>query len=225
MHTGGLAHLRLFQLISPSLPTGAFSYSQGLERAVEAGWVSGVESLMDWLSGLISENLAHLDLPILYRLRQAVMQADRERFRYWSEYFVASRETFELREEERHRAAAMTRLLEELEVPMVQEWRDAMVQCQVAPFAAASVHWGIDSEQSLLGYGYSWLETQTIAAVKLIPLGQTAGQRVQRDLSSVLAEAVPVALRLQDDELGAAAPLLSIASSQHESQYTRLFRS
>lgn len=225
MHADRVAHLRLFQLISPSLPTGAFSYSQGLEWAVEAGWVSGEGSLMDWLSGLISENLAHLDLPVLHRLYQAAVCRDRDAFSYWSAYFVASRETFEFREEERHRAAAMTRLLQDLEVPLVQQWRDDMMLCQVAPFAAAAAHWGVGGEQLLLGYGYGWLETQAIAAVKLIPLGQTAGQRVQRDLSSVLAEAVQVALNQQDDDLGAAAPSLSLASCHHESQYTRLFRS
>ena len=225
MRIDGVAQLRLFQLISPSLPTGAFSYSQGLEWAVEAGWVRDEASLADWLSGLISENLAHLDLPVLHRLYQAALRTDCEAFSYWSEYFIASRETFELREEERHRAAAMTRLLQDLEVPLVEQWRNNMMLCQVAPFAAAAAHWGVDAEHLLLGYGYGWLETQTIAAVKLIPLGQTAGQRIQRDLSTVLAKAVQVALHLQDEDLGAAAPLLSMASCQHEVQYTRLFRS
>lgn len=224
MHVN-LAHLRLFQLVSPSLPTGAFSYSQGLEKAVEAQWVSGEDSLRRWLSGLISENLALLDLPLLSRLYQASRDEDRDSFRHWADYFLASRETFEFREEERHRAAAMTRLLEQLEVPLVSQWRDEMLVCQAAPFAAAAAHWEIEGEQMLLGYAYGWLETQTIAAVKLIPLGQTAGQRVQRDLSEDLAQAVRKAGRLSDDDIGAAAPLLSIASCQHESQYTRLFRS
>lgn len=220
-----LARLRLLQLTSPALPIGAFTYSQGLEWAVESGWVQDPDTLCDWLRGLLEDNLAGLELPILARLYQAGKAEDRDEIRYWSERLYASRETRELRQEERNRARALTTLLIDLGIGQAAGWRDELSLCQAAPHAVASVHWDIALEDSLLGYAWGWLENQVAAAIKLIPLGQTDGQRVQLRLAAEIPPLVERAMTLPDQEIGAGAPALAIASARHETQYTRLFRS
>lgn len=220
-----LCRARLLQLVSPTLPTGAFSYSQGLEWAVEAGWVRDVESLDDWLTGLIDDGLAHLDLPILARMHQACQEDDPGALRLWAAQLLAARESDELRREEHNRARAMLSLLSDLGVGIDARWRDALVQCQAAPFALAMARWGISRCDGLLGYAWSWLENQVAAAIKLVPLGQTDGQRVQLKLGAKLPAVVEHALSLGDADIGASAAALAIASARHETQYTRLFRS
>ena len=217
--------VRLLQLVSPTLPVGAFAYSQGLEWAVEAGWVSNEASMRDWLADLISESMARTDLPILLRLHAACEADQRAEFEHWARFALACRETRELRDEELTRAAAMITLIRQLGLAGVEQWQEALAASQLAPFAFASVRWQIPPEHAALGYCYGWLENQVLAAVKLIPLGQTAGQAALLELSKLIPHAVAMASDLADDQLGAAAPAMAIASSRHESQYTRLFRS
>ncbi|MCB1849866.1 MAG: urease accessory protein UreF [Gammaproteobacteria bacterium] len=220
-----LCHLRLMQLVSPALPIGGFTYSQGLEWAIEAGWVQDPESLGDWLEGLIDESLGYLDLPVLVRLHDACVRRDPAALARWGKILYASRESRELRAEERQRARALVSLLRDLAIAAAVDWRSELLHCQAAPFALAAVHWGIAVEACLLGYAWAWLESQVAAAVKLVPLGQTDGQRVQLALAAQLPAAVARALQLADEEIGAGAPALAIASARHETQYTRLFRS
>ena len=223
--TGPLGRLRLMQLVSPALPVGAFTYSQGLEWAVEAGWVRDVATLIDWLEGLTDDGLAQLELPILRRLYLACRQADAAALEHWGRRLYASRETRELRAEEHNRARALITLLVDLEIPRAADWRGQLVHCQAAPFALAAAHWQIGLEDCLLGYAWGWLENQIAAAIKLVPLGQTDGQRVQLQLAGRLPAAVGQALGVDDDDIGAGAPALAIASACHETQYSRLFRS
>ncbi len=225
MTSDALARLRLLQLVSPSLPVGGFSYSQGLEWAVESGWVRDTESLTRWLDGFIADGIAWLDLPILVRLYKAAAIRDIDAIGHWSALLFAYRETRELRAEERLRARALTTLIVDLQVPNAHEWRDSLRLCQAAPFAVAAEHWGISIEEAALGYAWNWLENQIAAAIKLVPLGQTDGQRVQLALAPRLATILETAIELPDSELGAGAMALAIASSRHETQYTRLFRS
>jgi urease accessory protein len=213
------------QLTSPALPIGAFTYSQGLEWAVEVGWVRDPQTLSDWLEGLMGDGLGRLELPILARLYRACAADDPDAVAAWGQRLHASRETRELRAEERNRARALIDLLGGLGLARAGEWREALAHCQAAPFALAAVHWQIALEDCALGYAWGWLENQVAAAIKLIPLGQTDGQRVQLALAERLPALVEAALRLEDDEIGAAAPALAIASARHETQYTRLFRS
>ena len=220
-----LARLRLLQLASPALPIGGFTYSQGLEWAVEAGWVEDVAALNDWLVGLLDDGLARLDLPLLARLYDACEAGNPDAIARWGRHLYACRETRELRIEERNRARALLALLRDLGITEAVEWRESLAHCQAAPFALAAVRWGIAREDCLLGYAWGWLENQVAAAVKLVPLGQTAGQRVQLDLADRLAAAVRRAQSVDDDGIGAGAPALAIASARHETQYTRLFRS
>jgi len=223
--TGPLGRLRLLQLVSPALPIGAFTYSQGLEWAVEAGWVVDTATLSDWLEGLTDDALAQLELPILKRLYRACEREQPDAIDRWGRQLYASRETRELRAEEHNRARALITLLADLEIPRAVDWRGQLIHCQAAPFALAAVHWQIGMQDCLLGYAWGWLENQIAAAIKLVPLGQTDGQRVQLQLAGRLPAVVERALAIGDDDIGAGAPALAIASASHETQYTRLFRS
>lgn len=222
---GDLPLVRLMQLISPSLPIGSFTYSQGIEWAVEAGWVNSLDSLQAWLHSQLHSSVQQVDIPIVSRLYQAIAQQDLALVQYWIDYLQASRETHELLLEEQNRGRALVDLLIALELPLAREWRTQLAQSQAAAFALAAVQWQIPLEQAAYGYVWSWLENVVLAAVKLIPLGQTQGQRCLYALSAQIPWHVEQGLALEDDAIGAALPALAIASSRHETQYTRLFRS
>ena len=220
------AQYRLFQLISPSLPVGAFSYSQGLEWAIECGWVGSQSDLTDWLNSLAFDSMQYLELPVLRRLYRAFESHDVEAAEYWCQWLYASRETAEFRKEEIQRGRTMLTLLKQLKV--VDEgdvWANIAQKSQIAGFALAGVRWGIDEETLCEGYIWSWLENTVMAGVKLIPLGQTAGQEVLLALTPVLGDVVAASHDVMDDQVGGFAPAQAIASSQHETQYSRLFRS
>ena len=177
------AFFRLQQLISPSLPIGAFTYSQGMEWAVECGWIKDADDVYVWLDGLLESSVGALELPVLARLYHASQQQDVEAFSHWADTLLAWRETRELRAEECQRGQALTMVLDKLPDaagwPELQqpEWREALGQTQLAGFALACARWNVDLEQALNGYLWSWLENMVIVAVKLIPLGQSDGQR------------------------------------------------
>lgn len=223
--TQTLSNFRLYQLISPSLPIGAFTYSQGLEWAIEAGWVSDNVTFEGWLLDVLHHSLVTLELPILRRLYQAVTVQDDEQARRWNEWLLASRETMELRQEELQRGRATARLLEQLDPALTQEQIQLVRDSQLAGFALAATRWGISTEALCAGYLWSWLENATMAGVKLIPLGQTAGQQILMTVSEHLSDAVTASQYVADHEIGSFTPAQVIASARHETQYTRLYRS
>ncbi len=223
--TPGLSELRLMQLVSPALPVGGYTYSQGLEWAVEADQVTTEEDVSRWLEGLILDGLTWLELPVLREIYEAVQADEQGSVGHWADFLLACRETAELRQEEINRGRALATLLDDLGIEGVDRFRIAMDKSQMVGFALAAVQWKIPLFQAALGLGWSWLENQVSAAVKLVPLGQTAGQRIQLELAALVADAIPRALQVPVDEIGASAPAMAIASSHHETQYTRLFRS
>lgn len=223
--TEPLALLRLMHLISPTLPIGSFTYSQGIEWAVEAGWIKDANSLQAWLASQLDGSITQLELPLLKRLYLAWQADDLMAVDSWIAISNASRETSELLLEEKNRGRALTDLLIALELPQAAVHKPLLSQSQVAAFALASCYWQISLEQAAYGYAWSWLENLVLSAVKIIPLGQTQGQRVLYQMTPLLLAAIDQGLNLADEELGATLPALAIASSRHETQYTRLFRS
>ena len=221
----GLPDLRLMQLVSPALPIGAFTYSQGMEWAVEDEIITNQQDVYDWLVGLLDDGLTWLDLPILKRLYEAIHEDDIAGVNQWSAYLLACRETSELRQEEINRGRALKTLLLDLGVERADKFEEAMQLTQLAGFSLAAVTWKIPLHQAALGYSWGWLENQVAAAIKLVPLGQTAGQRLQLKLAELIPGAVTKAMTVEDDGIGASAPAMAVASSLHETQYTRLFRS
>lgn len=219
------ALLRVLQLASPALPIGGYAYSQGLEYVIEQGWVNDLDSAADWLKGLASQGLARLDVPLLLRQYTALEQGDMDALARWNDWLLASRETAELYLEDSQQGGALLRLLCSLELPVALDWPKGEPIALVTAFAMAGWHWQTGSRELALGVLWSWLENQTGAATKLIPLGQTDAQRLLDRLLPCLPAVVDAAAALEDDDLGAGLPGLAFASARHENQYTRLFRS
>ena len=220
-----ISSLRLWQLISPALPVGAYAYSQGLEYALEAGWLKNESDVYDWIKGQLQHNLAHLDIPILQRLYQAWQQDDYAAVNDWTRYLLASREAAELKTEDQNLGRALATLLVQLELAQAQLYIQAQQPAFVTLLALAACHWHISLQEIAQGYLWMWSENQVAAAVKLVPLGQTSGQKMLLALADAIPEAVETGLQLSDDDIGMSAPGLGIASALHESQYSRLFRS
>lgn len=220
-----LSLLRLLQLVSPALPVGMYSYSQGMEQAVENGWIGNETQAGEWLSGVLQHNIARLDGPMLVRLHTAWTANDLLLVDYWSLELAAMRETAELRAEDRQTGQALARLLAGLGADRAEPWLRHPQASFATLFALAAVEWRILKPQAIAGYYWSWLENQVLCAVKLVPLGQLAGQRLLHGLARDIPAWVDLALELPDDALGASSFALSLASSRHERQYSRLFRS
>ncbi|HIF9261629.1 urease accessory protein UreF [Photobacterium damselae] len=220
-----LADLRLYQLISPSLPVGSFTYSQGLEWAIECGWISDPQTLKQWLTQQLLDSIATLELPVLYKMIDALTKRKTQQAQEWSQLIVASRETKELRAEERQRGYAFAQLLPKLGIELSEEELAMVKQTQIAAFALAGIHWKIPNHQLAKGYLWAWLENAVMAGVKLVPLGQTAGQQLIFELAEMIPIALEKSLTWPDNNIGSFTPAQVIASCRHETQYTRLFRS
>ena len=215
---------RLWLLLSPALPVGGYSYSQGLEFAVAAGWVSSFAEARAWIAGLAAVVLPHLDLPLLARMARAARAGDRAAMTYWNAYLLASRETAELRMEDLAMGRALQRLLGDLGDGEGSDLLPAQPTF-AASFACAGLQWQIGDTELCAAYAWVWSDNQVAAAIKLVPLGQTDGQRLLLELADGLAALTRQALACADEDLGMTATGLAIASAAHETQYTRLFRS
>jgi urease accessory protein len=216
---------RLLQLASPTLPVGAYSYSQGLEAACAAGVVRDAASAQAWIGDAMRFSVAPMEAPVFLRLCRAWQSGDASAIEEWNELFLASREAAELRAETAQMGYSLRRLLVELG----ESDGAALDACdEIAfptAFAYAVVRWEIDPARALVAYLWAWLENQVMAALKAVPLGQTDGQRILRALGDRLAAIAAEAADADDDALSNFAPGLALASSRHETQYSRLFRS
>lgn len=217
--------LHLMHMVSPALPVGAYAYSQGQEFAVEKGFITDADSAREWIRGVMMHSVAGLDLPVLIRLQRAWTQTDRERVLYWNSFLQACRESAEFELEDQQMGRALIRLLGALDIDAARHWPRQQAVCFATAFALAGVHWQVNEMDVLQGYCWSWLENQVAAATKLVPLGQTEAQQVLLALMDSVREAVECASALEDDEIGAGLPGLALLSAQHETQYSRLFRS
>lgn len=220
---------RLFQLASPSLPVGAFAYSEGMEAAVEAGWLASTDDVHDWLGAALHECMARLDLALCLRLHSAWLAGDIDSVRCWSRFNLAARETSERRAQERHLGTALASLLQGMDIAEAADWRIGGAYVDDVSFAAlfglAAVRWHIGAEDAAAALAWAWLENQVLAAVKLVPLGQTQGQRLLFALADQVAPALAVAATLDDDDLGGSLPGITLACTAHETMYSRLYRS
>ena len=219
---------RLLRLASPALPVGAYSYSQALEWAVESGSVHDAATAAEWIGDALAVSMVRCEAPVWLRLHAACAANRPGEFMRWNEFFLAARETAELRAETLQMGRSMVALL--MRAGDLPEASRALLGSLEEPgfpaaFACAVSAWGIAPRAGLTAYLFAWAENQAIAAVKLVPLGQSAAQDILARLTAALPEALDQAFALQDDAIGSLAFGLAIASCRHETQYTRLFRS
>ena len=222
--------LRLLQLASPALPVGAYTYSQGLEWAVESGVVAREADAAAWIGDLLEWSVARFEAPLLAsQLAAWACGADGEVARL-NDDFLASRETAELRAETLQMGWSLVRLLTELDAfAALPGWRARLLAldtpCFPTAWSAAAAAWQVPADQALAAYLWAWAENQVMAALKAVPLGQSAGQRLLAMLGERIPALVGQALELPEARWSNYTPGLAIASSRHETQYTRLFRS
>lgn len=223
-----LALSRLLQLTSPMLPVGAYSYSQGLEWAIECGDVHDLETAKRWIGDALQTYQANFELPVLYRLHQAWKADDIAQVQAWDAFYQAGRDTAEALAETKQMGYSLVRLLNDLNVlpeTLLQAVRALHAPAFPTIYAAVASDWKIPVNDILQGYAWGWLENQASACMKTVPLGQVAGQKVLLALGERLPHIVQHAIGLADDEISNFNPLLSIAGCLHETQYSRLFRS
>ena len=214
------ALLRLIWLASPALPVGGFSYSEGLEAAVDAGLVHDETSAGDWVLGHLQLVLAQSELAVVAQAVVACRAGDMGRLDALDAWLRRTRETSEFRLQ----AEQMGRSL--------GDWSRSLGDTaervdRTYPVAFAAVAAGIDApvHEVVLAFAFGWAENMVQAAVKAVPLGQGAGQRMLQRLATAIPAAAARAVGLPDDERQAFAPMLAILSARHETQYSRLFRS
>ncbi|OXC77636.1 Urease accessory protein UreF [Caballeronia sordidicola] len=218
----------LLHLASPALPIGAFSYSQGLESAIEHGLIHDGDSAREWIASGLTNVLARGELPFLAHQMTRWRDHDAAGLAAADEEFLASRESSELRRETQQMGWSLAQLCTQL------EWGDAerlatlnaiKPVSQPTAFAFAAYANDAATGAALAAYAFSWVENQAAAALKAVPLGQIAGQRIIVALRVAIDTAVEKALDTSPGEINTFAPQLGILSARHESQYSRLFRS
>ncbi|MBW4477668.1 MAG: urease accessory protein UreF [Tolypothrix brevis GSE-NOS-MK-07-07A] len=218
--------LCLLQLASPGLPVGAYSYSEGLETLVENNIINHQESLQHWLEAELRYGAIRLEAAVMVRAYNCVKMNDLEALSRWNMWLSAVRETEELRNSSLQMGRSLIQLFAKLE-PQSKITADSVGNyCNYAiAFGIAAADWDINIQAAILGYLHSWVSNLITAGVKLIPLGQTAGQLLLVKLQPLINDATASILALEDDNLSCCSWGLSLASMAHETQYTRLFRS
>jgi len=221
------ALIQLIWLASPALPIGGFSYSEGLEAAIDQGLVHDEHSAAAWLIDQLHLTQSRCDMAVLAQMIAAWQAQDHARLEALSQWVHATRESAELRLQSEQMGRSMLEWLRNQEaidadtLAMCNRW----VPTYPLMFALALSRTGAALEHCLQAYAFGWAENMVQAAIKSVPLGQNSGQRILTQLAQHIASAVSHALQVTDDTRQAFSPMLAILSAQHETQYSRLFRS
>lgn len=222
--------LRILWLASPALPVGGFSYSEGLEAAVDAGLVHDEASAGAWLGDQLHLSLARSDLAVVAQAIPAWRQQDLARIAELNHWVLQTRETLEFRLQSEQMGRSLlewARQLGELGAGVFEQLQAAQLQPPTYPVACACAAASTDASvrDSLVGYAFGWAENLVQAAIKSVPLGQSAGQRMLARLALQIPAVVDHSMALGDETRQAFTPMLAILSARHETQYSRLFRS
>jgi urease accessory protein len=220
--------LQLMWLASPALPIGGFSYSEGIEAGVDSAYIATFSIANEWLIDQLHLSVARADLAVVAKAIPAWRRNDFARIDELNNWVLQTRETSELRLQ-----------TEQMGRSMLDWWRKQpsfhansqgtqdFLKSPTYPivFALAASYTKASIRDCLMSFAFGWAENMTQAAVRAVPLGQTDGQRILANLAEHIPAAVDAAISLQDGERQAFSPMLAILSSQHETQYSRLFRS
>ena len=226
--TSAAAMLQLMWLASPALPVGGFSYSEALESAVEWGHVTNEAQAAGWLTDQLHLALSRSDLAVVHKAILAWRRGDLDTIAALNDWVTTTRETSELRQQTQQMGRSLVEWLRNRD--LADERLAALAALQPTPtwpvaFALASAQTGASPRESLLAFAFGWAENMVQASLKAVPLGQNAGQRILAALSDAIPAAVDRSIAMTDSERQAFAPMLAILSAQHETQYSRLFRS
>jgi urease accessory protein len=223
-----LAQMRLFQLASQALPVGGYSHSHGLEAAIESGFIRTEASVQQWITDVLLFSIGSYELPSLLKMGDAWIAEDVEALSRLNQEFLATRESAELRSATVQMGFSLRALLAVLPdlpdtlIKTLQVMEEPSLPCVWSGAAAA---WSIGPSDSAAAYLWSWAENQVLVAIKSVPLGQSGGQRVLLNIGGQIARLARHSPS-QDTQLRSNfAPGLAILSCQHETQYSRLFRS
>lgn len=224
-----LTLIRLLQLASPTLPVGAYTYSQGLERAVESGRIGDEASAGQWIADLLQHGIGRFEAPLLVQLMRYWRAGEAHQIARLNEDFLASRESAELRAETLQMGYSLGRLLADLRDPALDALRATLADLPEIAFPTAwsgiAAAWEIDAQAATAAYLWSWAENQVLAALKAVPLGQAGGQRLLAELGRQIPAVAQAAASLPEAQWSNFAPAFAICSARHETQYSRLFRS
>ncbi|WP_083993527.1 urease accessory protein UreF [Picosynechococcus sp. PCC 8807] len=221
----------LFQIINSSFPLGSYNYSEGLEFFIECTRQDhSLTTFQEWLQRELTYGSIRLDTQVMLIIVRAIAADDWTQLRYWNTWLNGTRETKELRQQSIQMGNSLLKLLGDLDEnkrPQLGACREQIGKsCHYAiAFGIAIALWDIEPHQAVLGYLHSWLNNLVSAGVKLIPLGQTQGQRIIYQLQPLIIETAETLVTQKEMDLYACTWGLSLASMNHETQYTRLFRS
>ena len=224
------ALLQLMWLASPALPVGGFSYSEVLEAAVESGLVRSEAQARDWLLDQLHLGLARSEIAVVAKAFKAWQRNDLHSIVELNAWVTTTRESSELRQQTEQMGRSMVEWLKnrasDADAARVAQLKSlAPAPTWPVAFALAAAQTGAPLREVLLAFAFGWAENMVQAALKSVPLGQSAGQRILAALASDIPAAVERAAALMDSERQAFTPMLAILSAQHEVQYSRLFRS
>ena len=233
--TTDAALLQLIWLASPALPVGGFAYSEGLEAAVESARIRDEATAADWLADQLHLCLSRADLPVVAEAITAWRAGDLARIARLDAWVLASRESAELRRQTEQMGRSLLEWLRTVRPELVEgpaaRWastgsaRTEVGLTYPVAFALAAAASGAPVRDCLLSFAFGWAENMMQAAIKSVPLGQGAGQRILLRLAADIPAAVDRAAVLGEEDRQAFAPMLAILSARHETQYSRLFRS
>ncbi|MEY4653408.1 MAG: putative urease accessory protein [Pseudomonadota bacterium] len=219
------ALLQLIWLASPALPVGGFSYSEGLEGAVDAGLITDEVSAARWLVDQLHLTLGRSDLAVVSQAVAAWRTGDTERVQALNDWVLNTRETRELRQQTEQMGRSFVEWLKSVHPDLVVTARPLGHLSYPVAFALSASASAAPVRSIVLAFAFGWAENMMQAAIKSVPLGQSAGQRILARLAHDIPQAVDHALTLDDASRQSFSPMLAILSSRHEHQYSRLFRS
>jgi urease accessory protein len=223
----GASFLQLMWLASPALPIGGFSYSECVEAAIDQALVTTENKAKVWLLDQLDMSLARSELPLVAQAISAWRADDTARIAALNTWVLQTRESSELRAQSEQMGRS---LLDWLRNHTTASPEQIALLASLQPtypmaFALAASATGAQVRDCLLAFAFGWAENMVQAAIKSVPLGQSAGQRILSALTAAIPMAVDRALATDDDSRQAYSPMLAILSAQHEIQYSRLFRS